>query len=198
MFAWTLLNVPCLNFGHPSISRMKFLNKIVHGIIEPIASCNVSPLAKQKKLLVPHNPYLSKFAFDLIHWCLGSFFHTHYWWTKILLDFCSWLHNSTLKLNKFVLTMVMNSHFSNFLHLKVYYIIVIVLKLDNKILLWNVNTNTSSILFVPLCFNHICLFFWGWCYFNCHTHHQSATHPSFRQLVTSWITIQSSSIIWSP
>lgn len=53
--------------GHSSVSRMKFLNKKVPGIVEYDFSCIICSLAKQKKLPFPNNHLFSEKTFDLIH-----------------------------------------------------------------------------------------------------------------------------------
>uniref|UniRef100_A0A2N9GA05 Integrase catalytic domain-containing protein n=1 Tax=Fagus sylvatica TaxID=28930 RepID=A0A2N9GA05_FAGSY len=56
--------------GHPSFSRMHFLSSLMPHVSHSctdVHTCNVCPLAKQKRLPFPNNTHLSSQSFDLLH-----------------------------------------------------------------------------------------------------------------------------------
>uniref|UniRef100_A0A2N9IX68 Integrase catalytic domain-containing protein n=1 Tax=Fagus sylvatica TaxID=28930 RepID=A0A2N9IX68_FAGSY len=64
------LHVWHCRLGHPSFSRMHFLSSLMPHVSHSctdVHTCNVCPLAKQKRLPFPNNTHLSSQSFDLLH-----------------------------------------------------------------------------------------------------------------------------------
>uniref|UniRef100_A0A2N9FQ69 Integrase catalytic domain-containing protein n=1 Tax=Fagus sylvatica TaxID=28930 RepID=A0A2N9FQ69_FAGSY len=64
------LHVWHCRLGHPSFSRMHFLSSFMPHVSHSctdVHTCNVCPLAKQKRLPFPNNTHLSSQSFDLLH-----------------------------------------------------------------------------------------------------------------------------------